>query len=97
MFIETITQAHDDWKTWSEKLRVFADPPEALIAAIAWESGDGQITQLNVWDNPAAVGDMFMERTAAVIEELGEPASKPQRHGPPVSVYLRGGSAVSTD
>jgi hypothetical protein len=28
------------------------DPPEALVALIAWESGEGEVTQVNVWENP---------------------------------------------
>ena len=90
MFVETITQPREEWQTWSEKLRFLGDPPEALVASSAWDAGDGKVTQLNVWDNPAAVGDFFMERTVSVIEELGEPSSKPRRHGEPLTVYLRG-------
>jgi hypothetical protein len=89
MFIQTITQPRDEWQTWSERLAVYDDPPEALVAAISWDAGDGMVTQLNVWDSPAAAGDMYMKRTAAVIEELGEPSGKPQAHGEPVAVYLR--------
>lgn len=70
-------------------LRVYDDPPEALAVSVAWDSGGGNVTMLNVWDNPAAVGDLYMERMVAVIEELGEPTSKPERHGAPVAAYIR--------
>ena len=89
MFIETITQPSDEWQRWSATLRVYEDPPEALVASVAWDSGDGNVTMLNVWDNPAAIGDLYMERMAPVIEELGEPSNKPQRHGEPVAIYVR--------
>ena len=89
MFIETITQPREEWQTWSDRLRFHDDPPEALVASFVWDAGDGTVTQLNVWDNPAAVGDFFMERLASEIEELGEPSGKPKRHGEPISASLR--------
>ena len=51
--------------------------------------GDGMVTSLNVWDNPGAISDFFMERTLPLIQEEGEPENKPQRHGEPISVYMR--------
>jgi len=66
------------------------DPPEALAATIVWESGDGQVTSLNVWDTPGAVADFYMERVRPLVEAEGEPSNKPQRHGEPVAFYRRG-------
>jgi hypothetical protein len=71
--------------------RVFdlADPPPALVAAIAWNSGEGQVTSLNVWETPEAVADFFMERVRPIVEVEGEPENKPQRHGAPILAYFR--------
>ena len=68
---------------------MLSDPPPALVAAIAWEAGDGQVTSVSVWESPEAVADFFMERTRAIVESEGEPANKPQRHGEPLAVYVR--------
>ena len=65
------------------------DPPGALVASIAWESSEGQVTQVNVWDNPGAVADFFMKHVLPIIEVDGEPANKPQRHGEPLAIFLR--------
>ena len=32
------------WERWHERLRLLDDPPEALVASIAWESADGEVT-----------------------------------------------------
>jgi hypothetical protein len=89
MLIETITAPRDEWELWKERVGMLDDPPRALVATIAWNSGGGEVTQVNVWDSPAAVGDFFVERIRPIVEIEGEPANKPQRHGEPVAVYLR--------
>ena len=53
------------------------------------EPGDGTITNVNVWDSPAAVGEFYLERVRAIVEADGEPEHKPIRHGEPVHVYVR--------
>ena len=65
------------------------DPPEALVALVAWESSEGQVTQANVWDNPTSVADFFMEHVLPIIEIEGEPANKPRRHGEPLAIFIR--------
>lgn len=65
------------------------DPPDALVALIAWESSDGQVTQVHVWDNPRAIADFFMEHVLPIIEAEGEPANKPKRHGEPLAFFSR--------
>ena len=85
MFVETITQPAAEWRYWTGQLPLLDDPPAALVASIAWEPGDGTITNVNVWDSPAAVGDFHLER----VEADGEPEHKPIRHGEPVHVYVR--------
>ena len=89
MFVETITQPRDEWQHWSDKLRFMSDPPEALVVSVAWDSGDGTVTSVNVWDTPGAISDFYIERALPLIEADGEPANKPDRHGEPVAVYIR--------
>lgn len=89
MFVETIVLPRPEWERWQERLRLFADPPEALIASIAWESGDGEVTGVNVWETPRAIADFFMERVQPLVEAEGEPANKPQRRGEPLAFYQR--------
>jgi hypothetical protein len=90
VFVETITTSRDEWEHWNERLRTLTEPPEALVASIAWRTDDANITVINVWDSPEAVADFFVERVHPIVEAEGEPASKPIRHGEPVAVYLRG-------
>ena len=88
MFVETIVLPRREWERWQERLRLLDDPPEALIASIAWDSGDAQVTGVNVWETPGAIAD-FMERVRPFVEAEGEPPNKPQRHGEPLALYLR--------
>jgi hypothetical protein len=89
MFIETVTTTRDEWERWKVWIGMLNDPPEALVALVAWESADGQATQVNVWDNPGAVADFFMKHVLPIIEVEGEPANKPQRHGEPLAFFVR--------
>jgi hypothetical protein len=57
MFVETIVLPRPEWERWEERLRYSTDPPKALIATIVWDSGDGQVTGVNVWDTPGAIAD----------------------------------------
>jgi hypothetical protein len=89
MFVETIALPRPEWERWHERLRYATDPPQALIATIVWDSGDGQVTGVNLWDTPKAIADFYLERVAPIVEAEGEPSNKPQRHGEPLAVYLR--------
>ena len=89
MFVETVTAPFDEWEQWNERLRMTSDPPAALVAAIAWRGADGLVTSVNVWDSPEAVAAFFMERVSAIPEADREAATKPQRHGSPLAVYIR--------
>jgi hypothetical protein len=89
MFVETITAPDDVWLHWTDRLRLFSEPPSALFASIAWHNGDGTISAVNVWDNPSAVADFFLERVEPVIAAEGKPDYKPVRRGEPVASYLR--------
>lgn len=89
MFVESVSVPRQEFDRWNERLRMLSDPPAALVATIAWEAGDGQVHGVNVWDSAEAVADFFIERIRPIVEVEGEPASKPERHGEPIAVYLR--------
>jgi hypothetical protein len=89
MFVETIDLPRHEWARWHERLRYSTDPPEPLIATIVWDSGDGRVAGVNVWDTPEAVADFYVARVGPIVEEEGEPTNKPQRHGEPLAFYLR--------
>ena len=89
MFVETITAPREEWERWTERLRIHTEPPEALVASVAWLGKDGQVTSVNVWDSPQAVGDFYMERLAPIVQAEGEPLNKPVRYGEPLAVYIR--------
>ena len=89
MFIETIVLPRREWELWHERLRLSDDPPDALIASIAWNSGDGEVAGVNVWETPGAIADFFIERVRPFVEAEGEPSNKPQRRGEPLAFYRR--------
>ena len=89
MFVETIALPRAEWERWHERLRYASDPPEALIATIIWDAGEGRVAGVNLWDNPKAIADFDLERVGPIVEAEGEPSSKPQRHGEPLAFYLR--------
>jgi hypothetical protein len=89
MFVETIDCPGEVWRHWTDRLRLFAEPPSALFASIAWDNGDGTVSAVNVWDNPSAVADFFLERVEPVIAAEGKPDYKPVRRGEPVASYFR--------
>lgn len=78
-----------EWERWHERLRLAADPPAALVALIVWDSGDGQVTGVHLWDEPKAIADFYLERVRPIVEAEGEPEHKPQRHGAPLAAYVR--------
>lgn len=89
MFVETIDLPRPEWERWHERLRYSSDPPEALIATIVWDSGDGRVTGVNLWDTPEAIADFYVDRVGPIVAVEGEPTNKPQRHGEPLAFYLR--------
>jgi hypothetical protein len=90
MFVETITSDREDWEFFSRGTRLTTDPPETLALSVAWDAGDDRVTVLNVWDSGESIADFYVERTRPLIEQRGEPADKPKRHGAPLEVYVRG-------
>jgi hypothetical protein len=90
MHIETVTAPRAEWQRWTERLRLYADPPAALVSSVAWSSDAETISSVNVWDSPSAIADFYLERVEAAIEtEGGPPQHKPSRHGEPVALYIR--------
>jgi hypothetical protein len=89
VFVETITLPRAEWEKWKDRLKLGVDYPPALVATVTWQSGDGQVTSLNVWDSAEAVGDFYMARVNAVVASEGMPTARPQRHGEPIAIYIR--------
>jgi hypothetical protein len=89
MLVETIALPRPEWERWHDRLRYSTEPPAALIATIVWDSGDGQVAGVNLWDTPEAIADFYVERVSPIVEVEGEPSNKPQRHGEPLAFYLR--------
>lgn len=89
MFVETITAPRDDWERWTDRLRLLSDPPPALVAVVAWDAGDGNVTAVHLWETPRAIADFFLDRVQPIIETEGIPESKPGTRGEPLAVYLR--------
>lgn len=89
MFVETISAPFEDWRLWTDRLRLLSEPPDALVVSVAWDNGDGTVSGVNVWDNPSAVADFFLERVEPVIAAEGQPNYKPVRHGEPIASFVR--------
>ncbi len=89
MFVESITLTRQEWERGNERLRLISDPPDALVASVAWLGADGRVTAVNVWDSAEAIGDFYVDRVHALVQAEGEPSSKPERHGEPLAMYVR--------
>lgn len=89
MFVETITLPRPEWERWADSLNLSADPPSALVASVTWDSGDGNVTALNVWESAEAVGDFYMARVNEIVQQEGVPSNRPKRHGEPIAFYVR--------
>jgi hypothetical protein len=77
VFVETIDLPRQEWERWHERLRYSSDPPEALIATIVWDSGDGQVTGVNLWDTPEAIADfMWTESGRSSRWRASQPTSR---------------------
>jgi hypothetical protein len=89
MFVETITLPRPEWETWTDSLNLSADPQSALVASVTWDSGDRNVTALNVWDSAEAIGDFYMARVKEIVQQEGVPSNRPKRHGEPIVFYVR--------
>jgi hypothetical protein len=90
VFVERVVAPRQEFELWDARLRLVAEPSQALVASVAWES-DGEVTCINVWDSPEAIADFFLERMRPFVDEAGPPANKPQRLGHTVRAYVRPG------
>jgi len=76
MFIDIVTASTSDLDSVDERAGLFSDPPDGLAAAIAWESGDDEITTVMVWDSPGDRGNFAFKKIMPLMEEgiiRGEP------------------------
>jgi len=89
MFVETIELPRAEWERWRELLHFTTDPPDALVATVVWDSGDGRVAGVNLWDSPGAIADFYVDRVEPIVAVEGEPTEKPQRRGEPLAFYLR--------
>ena len=63
--------------------------PEALIASIAWDLGEGEVAGVNVWENADGhKATSSWTRVRPFVEAEGEPPTPPKRHGEPLAFYL---------
>jgi hypothetical protein len=62
MFVQTITTSRAEFEASRRLLDIEADPPEALLAAVAFASGDDEVTVVNVWESPGDMAQFFVDR-----------------------------------
>lgn len=90
MFIETVTAPREEHDEVLRASRLLDEPPPGLAASVSWEAADGMVTQLMVWDSPAARGE-FAEKVMMPLFASGQLAnvtSDPTHHKP-VRVWIR--------
>jgi hypothetical protein len=81
MFLDLITTTRAEVDIVDREAGLFSDPPEGLLAALAWEAEgadpDGEVTVLTVWATPGARGDRGYQRIMPLAGSgavTGEPA-----------------------
>jgi hypothetical protein len=81
MFLDLITTSRAEVDIVDREAGLFSDPPEGLLAALAWEAEegdpDGEVTVLTVWETPGARGDWGYQRIMPLAESgviTGDPA-----------------------
>jgi hypothetical protein len=52
LLVERRSLSREEWERWHERLRYSSGSARGAVAAIVWESGDGEVMGVNVWDNP---------------------------------------------
>lgn len=77
MFMDVVVASRAEIELVDEQAGLFRDPPNGLIAAVAWESGDDQMTTVMVWTTPGDRGDFAFEKMMPLIEQGGI-TSKPE-------------------
>ena len=89
MFVQTVISSRAEFDEAHRLLDIAADPPDTLLAAIAFSSGEDEVTLVNVWESPAAVAEFFVERIHSRTEGKGLSGQNIPR-GEPVFFWTRG-------
>jgi hypothetical protein len=90
MYMDKVTTSRDAAEeVWSES-RLLDDPPGSLLALLAWEEEEGQVTTVSVWESAASRGEVAADRVMPLFEQ----GVLDGRHGSPhpvsaVRIYLR--------
>lgn len=90
MFVDTITVPRPEWEFVIAKTRIVDDPPEGLLAAIAWDAGGGEVTAVMVWETPAARGNFSADKMMPLLADA-PPGALAGSLAPvdPVTLFLR--------
>jgi hypothetical protein len=89
MFMDIAQTTRSELDVVDQKAGLFSDPPDGLLAALAWEGpGEDQVTVLMVWETPGARGDFGFQRMMPLMES-GEVTAKPEILTP-YKTFLRG-------
>jgi hypothetical protein len=90
MYMDKVTTSREAAEeVWNES-GLLDDPPTSLLALLAWEEQDGQVTTVSVWESAAARGDVAVSRVMPLFEQ----GILDERHGSPhpvpvVRIHLR--------
>lgn len=87
MFIDTVVTSRSEFDLIDDETGLFSDPPDALLAAVAWESGDDEVTVVHVWESAGARGRFAAENVLPLVE-AGQVTSKPENLTP-YRVFIR--------
>ena len=90
MFCQLVTVDFDRYAEDESKLQLQANPPDGLIAAVAWRDGDSARTRV-LWDSPAAAGD-FAEMRVMPLLEAGEIAPAHPERLVMIEAFVRSGA-----
>lgn len=90
MYMDKVTTTRDAAEEVYSASRLLDDPPESLLALLAWEEEDGQVTTVSVWESAASRGQVAADRFMPLFDQ----GVLDERHGSPhpvptVRIYLR--------
>jgi hypothetical protein len=90
MFMDKVTTTRDAAEEVWRESRLLDDAPSSLLAPLAWEEEDGQVTTVSVWESAASRGQVAADRVMPLFEQ----GILDERHGSPhpvpaVRIYLR--------
>jgi len=89
MFVHTITGTRAEFESSHQLLGIAEDPPDALLASIAFASGDDEVTIVNVWETPGDLAQFFVDRIAPRTGGAGLNGDNTPR-GEPLFFWTRG-------